>query len=258
MAQVGNDESGLQIFGTQQSPIDISVDQTVPVMYGKHHIQYHYTGKLRGRYESENLVFDEPGGNEASYTITVAGKSWLLRKIHIHHKAEHTLNGGHPNDFECHLLHSAPEDLHALGDKLVIGVFFHLEAGAPKKEALHFLNKNLKDQASKAGGKTDCASLRGELDPREFLPPDDNARAAWFHYMGSLTTKPFSETVSWYVIHEEIPVDPGDIDQVQVHARQHRRPTFPLNRRFVLRNVFDPNESPGKLAARGRRKPKSA
>lgn len=245
MAQVGREEINFQVMGTQQTPIDIVTGQAVPVNFGKFHIAYGYTGKLPGMYEGENFVFDPPNGNDAAYTITVGGKAWLIRKIHIHDGAEHTLDGAEARDFECHLLHSAPNDPTAAGDKLVVGVFFRLEAGAPRKEALRSLNDSLKGRARKAGGKPDCDKARGELDPREFLPLDDNARANWFHYMGSLTSPPYSETVSWYVIYGEIPVDPGDIDRVKECANQHQRPIFPLNRRFVLRNVLEADESPG-------------
>jgi len=46
-----------------------------------------------------------------------------------------------------------------------------------------------------------------EIDPSRLLP----AQRAYYHYEGSLTTPPCSETVDWIVLAHPIEVDEADI-----------------------------------------------
>ena len=73
----------------------------------------------------------------------------------------------------------------------------------------------------KADGKPECVGVSGELKPTDFLPDTREQRATWFHYMGSLTSAPFSENVSWFVIHGEIDIPPDHLDQIRQCACRH-------------------------------------
>jgi carbonic anhydrase len=249
MAQLGLEETvEFAIVGTQQSPIVIDPGHAVLSPFGNDYIRYGYSGELSGTYQGQNFVFDQPGKDTEAWTIRVGRDPWILRKVHMHDHVEHQVTGVVDRHFECHLVHSLANDPTASGDKVVIGVFFKLVKGAPRRESLYRFNEQMK-ASRKADEAKDCTGQTGRLDPREFLPDTGAARADWFHYMGSLTSPPYSENVSWYVIRSEIPVDPSHIDLIRTCACQQARPPYPLNRRFVLRNIVHrEGESPGTVA----------
>jgi carbonic anhydrase len=243
-----DDGPDFTIIGTQQSPIYIDPDEAVPAARGLKHLQFYYGDSLPGHYANQNFVIDLPRQRWGKLRLKEAGTDWYLRKIHMHNHVEHKVAGFDDPHYEFHLVHSAYEDEDAQGNKLVLGVFFRLREGAPRKEKLYRLNENLK-QTRNANGAVDCSKLHGELDPNELLPGTNQDRADWFHYMGSLTSYPYQESVSWYVIRQEIAADPGDLDHIMQCACQDARKVFPLYRRFVLKNII-PREggSPQNLA----------
>jgi carbonic anhydrase len=200
---------------TQQSPILIDTRATIEAHFTP---DYFHIG-----YENRYLTV-APGGDNLAFArpyqaITFRSQRFELRKIHIHHPAEHLLDGRKPHAFECHLVHFRKGD-DGTGPKVVIGVFFH------------------KDEMA-----ADCPSFgriaRAEagtaptVNPFHFLPTN---RHRFFHYEGSLTSEPYREDVSWFVMEQEIPVSPGDTRVLEKYAEQDGRPVQPLNRRFVLRS----------------------
>ena len=115
----------MQTLGNQQSPVKIITAEAFPIKFGSDYLQFHYSKPLPGKFGGDNFNVDPPGNKEdhTPWTITVGSTQWLIRKIHIHKKAEHLLDSDTPRPFECHMLHSAADDPAATGDKLVIGVF---------------------------------------------------------------------------------------------------------------------------------------
>jgi carbonic anhydrase len=223
------------IIGSQQSPIRIEKDATFRVDFGADYMQVGYSGPLNGKYQGDNFVFDHPKDPKGK-TISFGGVTWVIRKIHIHSPAEHVLDDEEPRAFECHLVHSGLSDPHLGQAKLVIGVFFHLDKKAPSRPTIRDLNQKLRDARAdvNADGLADRVHPH-PIDPTEFLP-DLRRRPQWFFYEGSLTSEPFSEDVSWYVMHTEIGIQPAEIDEIGRFARQEARPAHSLDRRLVLRN----------------------
>ena len=203
----------MPIIGYQQSPIRIEKDNTFRVDFGTNYMRVGYSGPLPGRYQGDNFVFDNPQDPRGK-TIQFGDVTWVIRKIHIHSPAEHVLDDNDPATYECHLVHSGEKDPHLRQAKLVIGAFFHLDKKAPSRPTIHGLNQKLR--AARDDENTADLADRVHphpIDPTEFLP-DLRRRVQWFHYQGSLTSEPFSEDVSWYVMNTEIGIQPGEIDEI--------------------------------------------
>jgi carbonic anhydrase len=68
------------------------------------------------------------------------------------------------------------------------------------------------------------------IDPRGLLP----THRAYYHYEGSLTTPPCSETVDWIVLTHPIEVDEDDIARFSKLYPMNARPVQKRERRFIL------------------------
>jgi carbonic anhydrase len=68
------------------------------------------------------------------------------------------------------------------------------------------------------------------IDPNYLLP----AQRKYYHYEGSLTTPPCSETVDWIVLARPIEVDETDIARFAKLYPMNARPVQKRDRRFIL------------------------
>jgi carbonic anhydrase len=68
------------------------------------------------------------------------------------------------------------------------------------------------------------------IHPGGLLP----TQRAYYHYEGSLTTPPCSETVDWIVLAHPIEVDEGDIARFAKLYPMNARPVQKRDRRFIL------------------------
>ena len=68
------------------------------------------------------------------------------------------------------------------------------------------------------------------IHPRGLLPP----QRTYYHYAGSLTTPPCSETVDWIVLTQLIEVDEDDIASFTKLYPMNARPVQNRDRRFIL------------------------
>ncbi len=150
------------------------------------------------RFDLEN-----PGG------VTVDGRRYELLQFHFHHPSEHTVSGA-AFPMEMHLVHQ-----HADGALAVVGVFL---AEGDAHEAL----------ASVWGGMEEPpGEVAATLDPAALLPEE---RTTW-RYPGSLTTPPYTEGVSWFVMTEPVTVSREQIEAFQRGTPMNARPVQPLNAR---------------------------
>jgi carbonic anhydrase len=160
-----------------QSPINI---ETSGLATGKHTIQFHYQTTQE---HVDNLGHTVKVTYDAGSTLDYDGKSYALQQFHFHTPSEHLLNGvTHP--MELHLVHAEqghPEHL------LVVGVLIAEGAASP------WLATLLADVPSHSGEHVDRDT---RLDIGSLLKPG----SGYYHYEGSLTTPPYSETVTWLVL----------------------------------------------------------
>jgi carbonic anhydrase len=152
---------------------------------------------------------------EAGCACTIAGTRYELSQFHFHHPSEHLL-AGKPFDLECHFVHKS-----AAGALAVVGVF--IRPGA-RNAALAPLFDAM---PAKEGPELRAA---GTIDPAALLP----SSASYFRYMGSLTTPPCSEGLTWTVYREPIEASPEQIRQFATLFANNARPVQKRNRRFVI------------------------
>jgi carbonic anhydrase len=145
----------------------------------------------------------------------IGGTRYELLQFHLHHPSEHLL-AGKGFDLECHLVHKS-----SAGALAVTGVFI-------RPGAANLALKPLFDQMPAKEGPEQ--PLGGSIDIAAILPKS----GGYFRYMGSLTTPPCSEGLTW-TVHKE-PVE-ASVEQIQKFATlfpKNARPLQKRNRRFLI------------------------
>jgi carbonic anhydrase len=145
----------------------------------------------------------------------IGGARYDLLQFHFHHPSEHLL-AGKPFDMECHFVHRSSG-----GDLAVVGVF--IRPGAANAA----LQTVFDAMPAKEGPEIRAA---GSVDPAALLPK----HGAYFRYMGSLTTPPCSEGLTWTVFKEPIEAAPEQIRKFAALFSNNARPVQRLNRRFLI------------------------
>lgn len=244
----------MPVVGTQQSPIRIENEVSIRVPSNFPSLKIGYDRSLCGKFKGDNFVFDiayNPDQSEivAGKTVAFDKNTWIIRKIHIHQPAEHVFEESDPFPYECHLLHSLAGDPKGRGPKLVIASFFDVPTPKHKptgkklaamknadRSSLIELNRKLRDYISNDDDPTVCkAEHATPIDPRHFLPTQAQQNR-WYHYEGSLTSDPYTEDVTWFVMPDESFIEADEISEIGKCAEQPARAAHPLDRRFVLRS----------------------
>ena len=78
-----------------------------------------------------------------------------------------------------------------------------------------------------------CDHHEIETNPNDWLPKDTKH---YYRYEGSLTTKPYSEIVSWVVFKDSLKLPRKELNKLIKYAAESARLPQPMNRRFVLAN----------------------
>ncbi len=136
-------------------------------------------------------------------------------QFHLHHPSEHLL-AGRPFDMECHFVHRS-----SAGALAVVGVF--IKAGA-RNAAL----APVFDAMPRHAGPE--VRAQATVDPAAMLPRE----GGYFRYMGSLTTPPCSEGLTWTVFRQPIEASADQIRQFAALFPNNARPVQRTNRRFVI------------------------
>lgn len=145
----------------------------------------------------------------------IGGTKYDLLQFHFHHPSEHLLSGK-PFDLECHFVHKS-----ASGGLAVIGVFVRPGANNPALQPI-FDAMPTKEGPEVRGGAT--------IFPAALLPQN----SGYFRYMGSLTTPPCTEGLTWTVYREPVEASPDQIRQFASLFPNNARPVRGRNRRFLI------------------------
>lgn len=163
--------------GKSQSPINIVTSRAVA---GKHKVKFKYKASTE---HVDNLGHTVKVTYDAGSSLEYDGTRYDLVQFHFHTPSEHLLDGvTYP--MELHLVHAEhdhPEHL------LVVGVLFKEGQSHP------LLAKLISDVPEHAG---EHADRDVQLDASSVLKRGEG----YYHYDGSLTTPPYSETVTWLVL----------------------------------------------------------
>ncbi|WP_089915821.1 carbonic anhydrase family protein [Lentzea albida] len=178
----------------KQSPVNVTpgairLDPHAPkldVSYGHSALELKYIRKdtaddngcsIRNHEETEEAEV-EPGAGH----VTVAGTRYDLVQFHFHTPSEHQF-GGRNTPLEMHLVHRS-----AAGKLLVVGVPLVVGSHSVVDDVLARLSPE-------CGAPVDIAPI----DLNRLLPSGHHT----LHYIGSLTTAPFTEGVEWYLTGEQ-------------------------------------------------------
>lgn len=194
--------------GEQQTPINIRNGITAvipPIIFN------YKSAALAVLNNGHTIQVQRPGG---SY-IWVGNHRYDLAQFHFHSPSENVVNGM-PYPLEMHLVH---KDAH--GNLAVVGVLFKEgEENQALKKVWNIMPKRAND--------TKHATVA--LSASDLLPDDKS----YYHFMGSLTTPPCSEGVSWYMLRAPLELSRRQITQFNNIMPDNARPVQPLNNRLIL------------------------
>ena len=193
--------------GGQQSPIDI----TATISARQPPLKIGWTKRpdtIVNNGHTIQLGFAE--GN----TLDVGERRYALKQFHFHHPSEHLVEGKR-FAMEVHFVHAGADGMAVVGVLVV--------AGKPNAMFKKIVSTMPREEGSPV--PADPA-----IDPGGLLP----TRRAYYHYEGSLTTPPCSETVDWIVLTHPIEVDEVDIARFSKLYPMNARPVQKRERRFIL------------------------
>lgn len=150
-------------------------------------------------------------------TLTMDGVQYELVQFHLHSPSEHTVAGA-KFDGELHLVHK-----NANGEIAVIGLL--LKKGKESKTLAPVFAAAPSEESHEPKPVVDASIELSKLIP---------AKAAYFSYVGSLTTPPCSEGVKWFVLTQPVEVSEAQLKKFQdtMHG-PNARPTLPIGVRKV-------------------------
>lgn len=249
-------------FWPQQSPINLSIHESY---YSPElpELSFSYCGEATGHYETitstkqngeseHHLNFILSTESSSRHFIKFGSIKAYLKKIHIHTKSEHDVEGQN-RPGETHLIHeinwaeSNPAQPNG-STLIVLGAHFCPSENDADTENLSggfFENWADNLQSIKAQlSSSDDLQLKNQQDvelPLSELISND-VWGHWYWYQGSLTSGSYHEIVTWFVFRDVIPVRQATIDTLKRYQIcQPERPVEPISRRFVLRNFAKPN-----------------
>ena len=202
-----------------QSPINILSFNTDK--NGKHNITFDFKDEINA---IENLGHTvQLDFNEGS-TLTVDNESFDFKQLHFHTPSEHLIDGiTYP--MEIHLVHTLKNHNNDEDPQyLVIGILFKM--GAESKFISEFIDSIPKEEnelAEVSIGDVRIFDLLSETP--------QNVLNSYYHYDGSLTTPPYTESVRWYVSKRIFEASPDQIKRMLEIEGENAREAQELNDR---------------------------
>lgn len=206
----GENKSNNIESGKFQSPINIVSNSTEPM---------EDTGALELNYNNSFVSIEDNGHTievkDQDGIATINGRQFLLAQFHFHAPSEHTVDGKR-YEMELHLVNKSSS-----GRLAVLGVFFTIGS---ENNAF----QTILDQI-KAGEKVVLPSTT-TINIQQLLPQEKG----YYHYLGSLTTAPYTENVEWYVLRQPIEISQDQLKVFQKYYSDNYREVQPLYDRVIL------------------------
>ncbi|WP_435624100.1 carbonic anhydrase family protein [Flagellimonas sp.] len=204
-----------------QSPINIlSFKDTTNI---GHNITLNFKDEVN---EVENLGHTVQVDFKPGSTITVDDETFDFVQAHFHTPSEHLVDGiTYPMEMHVvNTLHGQPEGEEK--EFLVIGFLFKMgEKNAFIEEVLNAVPEH-EDESKKVG--------LGEVKVTDLLMEKNQAPLShYYHYKGSLTTPPYSETVRWYVTKSILEASPEQVKRILKIEGSNARHIQALNEREI-------------------------
>ena len=200
-------EAGLYIqpelgHGHMQSPINIrSFKERAS---NGHQITLNYKDEIKA---VENLGHTVQLDFKAGSTVSYEGIKYDFKQMHFHTPSEHLVDGM-TFPMEMHIVSTTPlKDKNTTPSYLVIGILF--KEGKNNKFLDEFLNKIPKTEHTLAPLEVGAVKLDDLLYSKEL-----NDVKNFYHYPGSLTTPPYTQTVQWFVFKHIMEASPEQIEAI--------------------------------------------
>ncbi|MBF0441949.1 MAG: carbonic anhydrase family protein [Oligoflexales bacterium] len=196
--------------GVHQSPIDI--DKRSATLKN---LRFTYKKSMINLVDNGHTI---KADYEKGSTIEYNGNRYQLVQFHFHSPSEHEINGvSYP--LEIHFVHSNEK-----GELTVLGVM------GEKGDIPHREIDKLWQGLSKEEG-SEKRERKISVNAFNLYPMNKKA----YSYMGSLTTPPCTENVTWYVFKDSIKVSQDQIQTFRKLYSGNNRPVQPINGRNFFR-----------------------
>lgn len=193
--------------GQSQSPINLR-SQDLSSNHETLNVDYH-SSPLDEVNNGRTVTVNYAAGN----TLTVNNQTYELVQFHFHAPSEHRINNK-SSAMEMHLVHK-----NAANELAVLGVMIQPGAANPLLDEIW--------ENMPAVEEENAPNL--EIDVRSLLPRD----RSFYHYQGSLTTPPCSESVNWAILKQPIQASRQQISTFKSRFHANARPVQALNNRSI-------------------------
>jgi carbonic anhydrase len=207
--------------GLRQSPIDI---MTKDVEIGRHSVVPHYGPSHEHIHNLGHTI--QVDYDSGSY-IEFEGEVYDLVQFHFHTPSEHRIDGM-TFPMEVHLVHKRREPEGSVPHYLVIGALY--KCGEKNRFLQQFIDTVPTQE------HTDVELADTMIHVNEVLEEELNH---FYHYTGSLTTPPFTETVDWMVLERIFEASPEQIALINRIEGNNARHVHALDGRTVDRQQVD-------------------
>jgi carbonic anhydrase len=189
--------------GLIQSPVNILTNDPA---VGRHtiHTDFHHTraASVINTGHTVELEF-EPGS-----TIAFDDKNYELKQCHFHTPSEHLIDGiTYPMEMHCVNLRPEAENSRENPEYLVMGFLFKM--GVENQFISEFLNRAPESRASIELSGAEAVYIEDLLNS---LPKSETEH--FYTYKGSLTTPPYTETVTWVLQQHVFEASPEQIQTI--------------------------------------------
>ena len=208
--------------GAHQSPINIFTKKTKPEDE-QHQFVVHFQDEITA---VENLGHTIQLDFKQGSTISTNGITYTFKQMHFHTPSEHLIDGI-TFPMELHIV-SASENS-ASPQYLVIAVLFKM--GEESKFINEFLNTVPHHDHTKTATKVGAIKF---TDLLSLSPTGDLGHH--YHYKGSLTTPPYTESVNWFVLKQIFEASPEQIKAINQLEGDNARHIKDKNNRLVEDN----------------------
>jgi carbonic anhydrase len=215
-----SDMFALCATGKEQSPIDLTTARVSMMDIADAELSY-MPSALNILHNGHTVQVNY---DEGSYLI-LNGARYELLQFHFHTPSEHAMNGKLA-EMEIHFVHRSME---SEGMLAVLGVLVY--EGAEDNPAFDAIWQNLPTHESEEH------TFSATINAADMLPSDHRV----YQYMGSLTTPPCSQGVSWNVLEQPITLSREQLDTLRAILGNNSRPVQPLFNREVVQDTAAAN-----------------
>lgn len=207
-------------FGLAQSPVNIISDKTEG---GKHNVTFHFNDEIN---KIENLGHTIQLDFKPGSTIEKDGNTYEFKQLHFHTPSEHRIDGK-IYAMEMHVVNVLTDSINEKAAQyLVLAMLF--EEGEANPFIGEFVGSIPEEEHTTDDLMPGSVKL---LDLISDMPEEELSEC--YHYSGSLTTAPYTESVNWYISKNIYKASKPQIDRIGELEGNNARHIQDLHDRMV-------------------------